>query len=221
LDYAVVRNAYQGIVAIDPSINSNPKVILNQCIVDNVYDAGILGLQTNMSANNCLVSNCGKNVILAQGGTYAFTHCTIASYSNAYLLHKDPVMLVANYIKQDNSYLIADLNATFKNCIFWGEGGSLDDEVVVSKQGNSVFSVNFTNSLWRIKNNPANTTYTNMINNTDPQFDSIDVQRNFYDFRLKPGSPAINKGLATTLIFDLDGKPRSVGLPDMGSYEKQ
>jgi hypothetical protein len=60
-----------------------------------------------------------------------------------------------------------------------------------------------------------------MINNTDPQFDSIDVQRNFYDFRLKPGSPAINKGLATTLIFDLDGKPRSVGLPDMGSYEKQ
>ena len=221
LDYAVIKNAYQGVIATQPSINANPKVVLNQCIIDNIYDAGILALQSNITANNCLVSNCGKNVILAQGGTYVFTHCTIASYSNTFILHKDPVMLVTNFIKQDNNYLIADLTASFRNCIFWGESGSLDDEVVVSKQGNSVFSVNFTNSLWRIKNNPQNSTYTNMINNTDPQFDSIDVQRRYYSFRLKPSSPAINKGVVTPLVVDLDGKPRAVGLPDMGAYEKQ
>jgi hypothetical protein len=221
MDYAVIKNAYQGVIATQPSINANPKVTLNQCIIDNIYDAGILALQSNITANNCLVSNCGKNVILAQGGTYAFTHCTIASYSNTFILHKDPVMLVTNFIKQDNNYLIGDLSASFRNCIFWGESGSLDDEVVVSRQGNSAFSVSFTNSLWRVKNNPANSTYTNMINNTDPQFDSIDVQRKYYSFRLKPTSPAINKGTSTTLVVDLDGKPRAVGLPDMGAYEKQ
>jgi len=221
LDYAVIRNAYQGIVATSPSINSNPKVKLNQCIIDNIYDAGIFGLQSSITANNCLVSNCGKNVILAQGGIYAFEHCTIASYTNNYIVHKDPVTLITNFIKQDNTYLTADLNANFRNCIFWGDGGSVDDEVVVSKQGNTVFSVNFTNSLWRVKNNPANTTFTNMINNTDPQFDSVDVQRKVYDFRLKGGSPAINKGLPTLLTVDLDGKARSVGVPDMGAYEKQ
>ncbi len=221
LDYAVIRNSYQGVVVEDPSINANPKVILNQCIIDNVYDAGLIGLQTSINVNNCLVSNCGKNVILAKGGTYNFNHCTVSSYTNPYLLHKEPVLLVTNFIKQGNNYLTSDLNAAFTNCIFWGEGGSIDDEVVVSKQGNTIFSVSFVNSLWKVKSNPPNTTAVAMINNTDPQFDSIDVQKRLFNFRLKPSSPAINKGLSTIPVVDLDGNPRAVGLPDMGAYEKQ
>ena len=221
LDYAVVKNAYQGIVAEQPSINANPKLVLNQCIIDNVYDAGILGLQTSIDANNCVVSNCGKNVILAKGGNYNFTHCTVSSYTNAYLLHKEPVLLVTNFIKDGNTYLTADLSAIFRNCIFWGEGGAVDDEVIVSKQGSTIFTVNFSNSLWKVKTMPANITSSAMINNTDPQFDSIDVQKRIFNFRLKPSSPAVNKGLITPLTFDLDGNPRAVGLPDLGAYEKQ
>jgi len=221
LDYTVVKNAYQGIVAEQPSINANPKVVLNQCIIDNIYDAGIFGFQTSINANNCLVSNCGKNIILAKGGTYNFSNCTVSSYTSAYLLHKEPVLLVTNYIKEGNNYLTADLSATFTNSIFWGEGGSVEDEVVVGKQGTTPFSVNFSNSLWKVKNNPANTSATAMITNIDPLFDSIDVQKGIYNFRLKPASPAINKGLTTPFPFDLDGNPRSVGVPDMGAYEKQ
>ena len=221
LDYAVIKNSYQGIVVEDPSINGNPKLVLNQCIIDNAYDVGILGFQSSINANNCLVSNCGKNVILAKGGTYNFNHCTVSSYTNAYLLHKEPVLLVTNFVKQDNNFLTADLNAVFSNCIFWGEGGTVDDEVVVSKQGNTVFSVNFANSLWKVKASPPNTTAVAMITNTDPQFDSVDVQRRYFNFRLKPSSPAINKGLSSTLPVDLDGNQRAVGAPDMGAYEKQ
>jgi len=221
LDYAVIKNSYQGVVVEDPSINANPKVILNQCILDNIYDAGIIGIQTSINANNCVVSNCGKNIILAKGGIYNFNHCTVPTYTNPYLVHKEPVLLVTNFIKQDNIYLTADLNATFSNCIFWGEGGSIDDEVVVSKQGSTIFSVSFVNSLWKVKTSPPNTTAVAMINNTNPQFDSVDVQKRFFNFRLKPTSPAVNKGLSTVLTVDLDGNPRAVGLPDMGAYEKQ
>ena len=222
LDYAVIRNAYQGIVADDPSINANPKLVLNQCIVDNIYDAGVLGLSSSINANNCVVSNCGKNVILAKGGNYTFNHCTVASYTNAFLVHKEPVLQVTNYIKDaNNNYLTANLTSSFTNCIFWGEGGSIDDEVVVSKQGNTVFSVNFTNCLWRVKTTPANITSSGIIANVDPQFDSIDIQKREFNFRLKPSSPGINKGVATSLTIDLDGKPRAVGIPDLGAYEKQ
>ena len=221
LDYAVIKNAYQGIVTEDPSINGNPKLVLNQCIIDNVYEAGLLGFNSSINANNCLISNCGKNVILGKGGIYNFNHCTITSYTNAYLVHKEPVLLATNFIREGNNYITADLTASFNNCIFWGEGGSVEDEVVVSKQGNTVFSVNFANSLWKVKSNPANTTAVAMINNTDPLFDSVDVQKRYFNYRLKPVSPAINKGLSTVLLVDLDGNQRAVGIPDMGAYEKQ
>ena len=54
----------------------------------------------------------------------------------------------------------------------------------------------------------------------NPQFDSVDVVRRIYDFRLKDGSPAINKGMITPLTTDFNGLAR-VGLPDLGCYEKQ
>ncbi len=221
LDYAVIRNGYQGIVAEQPSLNANPKVTLNQCIIDNIYDAGVFGVQTSITANNCLISNCGKNIILAYGGSYLFNHTTVVSYSTSYTLHKEPVLQVTNFIKLNNNTLTADLSAVFRNSIFWGEGGAVDDEVVASKQGNTVFNVNFTNCLWKVKANPAGVTFNNGLVNTDPQFDSVDVQRRIYNFRLKPSSPAINKGIASGLTIDLDGNPRAVGLPDLGAYEKQ
>src|SRR5882724_4686326 len=106
LQYTEIKNAYQGIIADDPSVNANPKVTLNQCIIDNCYDAGIIGLHSNIKAQNCLVSNCGKNVEIAYGGNYDFNHCTVVAYSNLYITHKDPTLLLTDYIKQsDNSIL--------------------------------------------------------------------------------------------------------------------
>ena len=46
---------------------------------------------------------------------------------------------------------------------------------------------------------------------------------NFFDFRIfkNPAAPGINKGTTTSLLIDLDGKNRNVGIPDLGCYEKQ
>jgi hypothetical protein len=219
LNFVVLKNAFQGIVAEKPSVNANPKLTLNECIIDNIYDVGIFGVQTSINARNCLVSNCGKNIILAYGGNYDFNHCTVAAYSNSFILHKEPVLQVTNYIKEGNSFLTHDLNATFRNSIFWAESGSVDDEVVVLKQATNPFNVSFTNCLWRVKNNPANTTRTNILANADPLFENIDIQNRVYDFRLKTGSPAINAGVATGVLFDLDGKART-NAPDLGAFEK-
>jgi hypothetical protein len=220
LQFAVIKNAYQGIVVQNLSTDANPKVALNDCIIDNVYDAGILGTQTNITAQNCLISNCGKDIVLGSGGNYSFTNCTAVSYSNNYISDTFPVLNVSNYSSTSGGNISADLNATFINCIFWGINGTAN-EVVVYKQGSNVFNVNFSNCLWKVQNVPANITSTNMLI-TDPMFDSVNNQIPFYDFHLKSGSPAIDAGVLTGFPFDLDGNPRSVGnTTDLGCYEKQ
>jgi hypothetical protein len=217
----VVSNAYQAVVCEFPSVNANPKLTLNECIIDNAYDIGVYGLQSSVTARNCLISNCGKDLVLALGGNYQFTHCTMASVSSSFIAHKDPALYVSNYLLQGTTLFTDNLVASFKNCIAWGANGTVDDEVVVGKQGTNSFSVSFDNCLWKVKNNPANITANNIIANQDPLFDSINVQKSIFSFRLKDGSPAINKGIATATTLDLDGNPRPVGLPDIGCYEKQ
>jgi len=224
-NYAVLRNAYQAIAAQDPSPDANPKVTLNECIIDNAYDAGIITNNSSVSATNCLISNCGKNLALVKGGNYQFLHCTIASYSNDYILHKDPVLLASNYINVNNVPQTAPLNALFRNCIFWGEGGLVDDEVVIAKDPGATLNVNFDYGLWKIqKTDPstvAGVTANQIINNQPPLFDSVNTSKRYYDFHLQMGSPAIDKGTDAGVSIDLDGKPRPVGVPDLGCYERQ
>lgn len=220
-NYAVIKNAYQAIGLQDPSPNANPKITLNECVIDNAYDAGIISLNSSARARNSLISNCGKNLFLVKGGDYQFTHCTVVTYANRFIEHKDPVLVVSNFITVNNNPVTANLNAVFRNCIFWGENGLVDNEVVVAKSGSTTFNVNFDYNLWKVQTTPANITSNQIINNQTPLFDSINAYKNYYDFRLKATSPAINKGVNTGVTIDLDGKPRPVGLPDLGCFEKQ
>jgi hypothetical protein len=221
LNYAVIKNAYQAIGIQDPSPNANPKLTLNECIIDNAYDAGIISLNSSIRARNCLVSNCGQNILLAKGGDYQFTHCTVVTYANHFIDHKDPVLLVSNYITVNNIPVTANLNALFRNCIFWGENGLVDNEVEVLKSGATTFNVTFDYALWKVQAAPANATTNQVINNQPPLFDSISTSGNYYDFRLKTGSPAINKGVNAGVVIDLDGEPRPVGVPDLGAFDNQ
>jgi hypothetical protein len=217
LNYAIIKNAYQGIVVAEPSTGT--KLTLNETIIDNAYDAGLLGINTSINARNLLVSNCGKNILLVKGGNYDFTHCTAATFSNSYIQHKEPILAVTNYLNNTTS----NLNAVFRNCIFWGDAnGIVNDEVVVLKQGTSSFNITFDQVLWRVQNNPANSTINSAINNQNPLFDTINTAQKIYSFRLRDNSPAIDKGVNAGVIIDLDGNPRPVGAkPDLGVYEKQ
>jgi hypothetical protein len=218
-NYAVIKNAYQALAVLDPSIN--PKLTLNECIIDNAYDAGIIAVNSSIRARNCLISNCGQNVILAKGGDYQFTHCTVATFSNSYILHRLPVLYVSDYVLVNNVPDTKALTAVFRNCIFWGQDGTVEDEVVVEKRG-STFNVNFDYDLWKVKNIPANITSAGIINNQYPEFDTIHTSKRIYNFRLKDESPAKNKATNAGVTIDLDGKPRPVGpATDLGSYERQ
>lgn len=221
--FAVIKNAYQAVVATGPTINANPKLILQQCIIDNAYDAGILAANTSLQANNSLISNCGSNIALIYGGDYNFTNCTAATYSNNYILHKNPVLTVNNFATQGGATVTANLNAVFRNCIFWADtSGFVNNEVVVSKQGSNTFTVLFEKNIYRNASDPTNSTLTNNSRNLDPLFTDIDVVKRIFDFRItSSAAPGINKGAVTVYTKDLDDGNRNVGLPDLGCYEKQ
>jgi hypothetical protein len=217
LNYAVIKNAYQAIGIQGLPSNSNPKLTLNETVISNAYDAGIIAINSSIRARNCQVSNCGKNLYLTQGGNYQFTHCTVVTYANRFIEHKEPVLTLSNTANN----ITNTLDAVFRNCIFWGENGIVTDEVAVQKSGTGIFNVNFDYNLWKVQSTPANITSNQIINNQSPLFDSINTSDNYYDFRLKTGSPALNKGVNAGIITDLDGKNRPVGLPDLGCFEKQ
>jgi hypothetical protein len=223
LTYTVVKNANQAIVTEKPSVNANPKVILHQCIVDNAFDAGILCVNSNLQADNSLISNCGSNINLTYGGIYNFTHCTVAAYSTNFLTHKNPALNVTNFTQQGGATVTADMNAVFRNNIFWGDGGIIENEISVNKQGANTFNVLFEKNLYRSLVDPSNSLLNGNIKNADPSFDSINISKNIFDFRVTkiPVAPGINVGVATGFLKDLDDKNRNAGLPDLGCYEKQ
>lgn len=219
LKHTVIKNAYQGIIAQDTSTNGNPKITMSQCILDNIYDAGILGINTNIYADNCLISNCGSNILLELGGNYRFINCTVASYNNFYITHQNPVLQASNAAMQNGVTLTQPLTAFFQNCIFWGDFGNVDDEIAINFVGNNS-PVTFDHVLYRAKDDITNANFdTQSIKNIDPSFDSIDVSHNHYDFHLKDNSPAIDAGASTTFPRDLDDKARDAKT-DIGCYER-
>lgn len=218
LKHVIIRNAYQGVISEKPSSAIGPKVKMEECIIDNCYDAGILGVNSSIIAENCLVSNCGKNILLVQGGNYEFLHCTDVAFSNSYISHRQPVLLITDFIKTGDIITTGDLNASFTNCIFWGANGTVDNEVSTLREGQDIFDVNFKNCLWKLEEQPAGINATAMKENEDPLFENVDTRSNTYDFRLREGSPAINSGAITAISTDIDGKNR-VNIPDIGAYE--
>jgi hypothetical protein len=218
LKQVIVKNAYQGVVAQAPASNGEPKLVLEESIVDNCYDAGILGVNTSIDATNCLVSNCGKNVLLVQGGEYNFRHCTDVAVSNNYLAHKQPVLAITDFIKEGDQVTTADIKANFVNCIFWGSNGPVDDEVAVEREGSNDFDVDFTNCIWKIKTAPADIVAVGMISSDDPMFVKIESAKNEYDFHLSEGSPAIKAGINAGVATDIEENQRQ-NIPDIGAYE--
>jgi len=226
LTCAILKNATDAIVADSSSINANPKLVLHQCKIDNALRSGIFAKQSSIDADNCLISNCGKNINIEQGGIYHFNNCTVVSYSNFYIIHNSPVLQMNNYAYPNGLLTTNDICADFKNCVFWGDGGGFDEEINLNKEGTNPFSVSFRNCLMKSNINNSNAQLIDNIRNTDPSFDSVDTYNNYYLFTTNQfASPLIDAGLDTTTAvfpFDLNHNNRIAGLKtDIGCYEKQ
>jgi hypothetical protein len=216
LNSTIIQNAVQGI-NISGEGNTVTQLELNSCAITNNQNEGIKAVNSNIYAENCLITNCGLNNLSLNAGNYNFIFCTVASYSDILLSHSAPVLFISDTI---NSTQTAALAAKFTNSIFYGESGSFDDEILLSKTGND-FNTSFSYVLYKAINVDT-PLFKNCISNTDPLFANIDQEHAEFDFHLMPGSPCVNAGSATSITTDIEGNPRTSGsFPDMGCYESQ
>lgn len=221
LVHARILNAYNGIVADEPSVNGRPKLVLDRSVIDQAYEAGIVGSGSSIEAENCQVTNCGRNILLLKGGQYLFRHCTVASFSNAMIPHKYPVFTVQNWDSTRQGITTYPISVQIDNSILWGDEGTVEQEIFTSRRGANPFQVIVRHALFRGTGDPLHTTVLNGIRNQAPQFDSINATKRYFDYRIqKKTSPALNKGISGLATQDLDDKVRD-GQPDLGAFEKQ
>jgi hypothetical protein len=219
---AIIKNAFQAIAIDEQGTVPIPKLVLENTVIENAYDYGLLAINNSINASNCLIFNCGINIALLQGGAYNFEHCTSAGLNTNYILRRNPSLITTNFSGPTGAIISNPITANFKNCIFWGDASSLVlDEIKVFRQGGTIYNVNFNKCLYRNTNAMPDALFTAPIINTNPQFDSINGSKNYYSFKLKATSPALNVGATTSLTSDINNKTRSIGLPDLGCYEKQ
>ena len=221
LTHARIMNGFNGIVAEGVASNGRPKLTLDRCVIDQAYEAGVVGAGSSIEAENCQITNCGRNVLLLKGGSYLFKHCTLASFSNAYIPHKYPVFSVQNWDSTRQGVVTFPVSVQLDNSIIWGDEGTVEHEIFTSRRGTNPFQLNIRHALFRGPSDPPNATILNSMRNVAPQFDSINTTKRYFDYRIqKKASPALNKGMPGMSVKDLDDKPRDAQ-PDLGAFEKQ
>jgi len=228
INYAIISNAFIG-VQVDPlpdkdgiTITPNSLVKIENTIIKNTKQSGVLSRFLNLEMTNCLIINNGGCGLQLECGQYTMKHLTIANYFKQNT-RKTPACYVSNKIS-DAAYKDIppqDTKVDFQNCIIYGnykKEEKIESEIVVHKEDKAELKAKFKNCLMQIKNGtsyPEDCVFEGCERNKDPKFTDI----NKFDFKLLPESPAIGIGLPNIGVpFDILGNPRG-DKPDLGAYQ--
>ena len=217
-DYTTVKNAVLGI-----AVDSTASLVTNYSKYHNTNASGMLGINANITANNCLFyNNGGGGVTLLEGGNYNFNYCTIASYgveADA-LGMSDALCLDQPFCTE---FYAADLNANFKNCIITG---SRADEIALSQLSeNTAFNYQLENCIFRLDEVLEEGPHTNFLDFCTNCLNVTNDDALFFDpgdddYHLDTLSVAEGMAIPDNLILvDLDNVMRDAANPDVGCYE--
>lgn len=216
VNYAIIRNGTIGLQA-DTLGNSNEKLIVNNTIIENMSDIGILAQGSRVTGTNNVVTNCGRySLVLNIGGTYDFKHCTFANYWT-YSSRNTPAILLNNYYEDasGNIQLRPLEQANFTNCII---SGYLAGELELQNNSGTAFNYELNNCLLKLHPDSTLAGLTQANSIKIQLSDSIFVNVQEKDFRLHALSPAINAGTNIGISLDILENSRDA-TPDIGAYE--
>lgn len=229
INHTRIQNATIGIYCDAVSSDtSNPALILRNTEIYNSSEIGLLASQTSIEATNNVIGNSRKGAVrIEKGGSYEFTHCTLANYwSNGLRIHE--TLQITNDqidVDEDGNEVQGTQDLTkahFFNCIITGNNAR---ELLFSKNETDTFSFFFENCL--IKYAATNEEdfydfenterYPNTVKNGVPHFRDTTIN----DFQIGEESEAIEKASlekAQTVPLDLLEIDRTSN-PDIGAYQ--
>ena len=213
IKYADIRNAEIGIWLGTPDDDDTADLMIENSIIENMSQSGLLAFTSDLEMTNCLLNNAGEIVFAGfAGGNYDLKHNTIANYGFGFF-RTQPSFVISDQLQlSDGSIIAAPINLTLQNNIVWGSSG---DEISFLNDGGEEFVLSMSNNLLRTTNEFLFSGYNNIINE-DPLF----IGPELFDYQLDIPSPAINSGANLGISMDLLGYTRSTP-PDIGAYEKQ
>ncbi len=229
INNATIKNATVGILSDGNPNAATEKLKITNSQIYNSSNFGILGRNTSITGENVVINNSGQSSFAGTlGGSYNFTHSTIANYwDNGF--RQFPALLLNNFIlDEDNNATIADLTeANFNNCIIYGND---NPEILLDEIEDAAvnFNFKFTNCLIRFEDNNNNFTgdnynlentslYENNIFNEEPNFKDTDLN----ELIIGDESAALNKGnsiFSNQVPTDILNINRTVS-PDLGAYQ--
>jgi hypothetical protein len=225
INYATIKNATIGVLSEFGQNDTNEKLTISNSQIYNSSAFGLLGRATSITAENLVINNSGQSSFAGTlGGTYNFTHCTIANYWNS-SFRQFPSLLLNDFIVDENNTVFTNTTeAEFTNCIIYGND---NPELLLENEGGD-FTFKFTNCLIRFDNPNLEGTgnynfndamrYEGIIRNVDPDFE------NPFENLMRIGEDSGANGLANPFFSnlvgnDIVGESRNVPEPDAGAYE--
>lgn len=225
INYATIKNATIGVLSEFGQNDTNDKLTITNSQIYNSSAFGLLGRATSITAENVVINNSGQSSFAGTlGGTYNFTHCTIANYWNS-SFRQFPALLLNDFIVDENNTVFTNTTeAEFTNCIIYGND---NPELLLENEGGD-FTFKFTNCLIRFDSPNLEGTgnynfndamrYEGIIRNVDPVFE------NPFENLMRIGEDSGANGLANPFFSnlvgnDIVGESRNVSEPDAGAYE--
>ena len=227
LRYADIRNAEVALLA--DNADQDPAdfdLILEHCILRNMYAAGIRSHSADVQAINTLITNCGTHAVLGLGGgTYDFRYCTLANFTPAFNRNTPSFAFSDRRPLDGERHLDYRIKVSMVNSIVWGgrRGGRLPEEMLFLTEGGTTLDTTLSYNILQTELYRGTLNKTNKFN-ADPGFNNSPGQPQPvypFDYSLTDSSPA--NGAATPLadiFLDLTDKPRHPVQPDIGAYER-
>ncbi|MDE5666060.1 MAG: right-handed parallel beta-helix repeat-containing protein [Duncaniella sp.] len=209
LSHTIVRNTVAGVLA-----DSLSQVSMLNCRLRNSAGYSLVSRYADISLTGCEVAEAAEGVMALMGGKAQISNCTFANYYLFSGLGGASVQLYHYDSESDNGSGMPLLEASFGNCIFYGNGTDL------SPGDLSGSAVTIHRCLLKSKGKDDDN-FIDCLWGEDPLYYTV---RNdyYFDYRLQPESPAIGAGY-TALIpeegcLDFYGVDRGPN-PNLGAYQ--